>query len=212
MLIDVLLSPGGLQAKLPFVLGWIIAVAVALTVHEFAHAKRADAAGDPTPRSQGRVSLNPIDHYDPIGTTMILLFGIGWGKPVQVNPRAFRNPRRDGIMVALWGALANLITAALFAIPLRLGLAGAYAQPLALIVILNLILAFFNLLPVGPLDGAAVLSGLLPADKARRFDEFSARWGMVLLMAIIFIRPLGQALIWTPVSLLASLLTGHPLY
>jgi len=210
MLIDVLLSSGSLQAKLPFVLSWIIAIAIALTVHEFAHAKRADAAGDPTPRSQGRISLNPIDHYDPIGTTMIVLFGIGWGKPVQVNPLLFRNPRWDGIMVALWGALANLITAAAFAIPIRLGVAGAYLLPLMIIVQLNIVLAFFNLLPVGPLDGAAVLSGLLPPDKARRFDEFSARWGMLLLMAIIFIRPLGRALIWTPVALLTSLLTGYP--
>jgi len=188
-------------------LGWIVAIAVALTVHEYAHAKRADMAGDPTPRSQGRVSLNPLDHYDPIGTTMILLFGIGWGKPVPVNPMYFKHPRRDGIMVALWGALANIITAVVFAIPLRFGYDGAYAGPLGIIVMINLILAVFNLLPVGPLDGASVLAGLLPVDKARRFAEFSARWGMLLLI-IIIMTPLGHLLIWTPVYLMMSLLTG----
>jgi len=206
MLIDVLRSPGSLQDKLPFVLSWIIAIAIALTVHEFAHAKRADAAGDPTPRSQGRVSLNPIDHYDPIGTTMILLFGIGWGKPVQVNPLLFRNPRRDGIMVALWGALANIITAVVFAIPLRFGFAGEYVEPLKIVVYINLILAVFNLLPVGPLDGAAVVAGLLPVARARRFQEFSARWGMLLLLVII-VTPL-RILIFLPVSVMMFLLTG----
>ena len=211
MLLDVLLSGGSVQAKLPFILSWVIAIAIGLTVHEFAHAKRADIAGDPTARSQGRVSLNPLDHYDPIGTTMILLFGMGWGRPVPINPLLFRNPRRDGIMVALWGALANLLTAALFALPIRLGVAGAYMLPLAVIVQLNIVLAVFNLVPVGPLDGAAVLSGLLPVRSARAFDEFSARWGMLLLMAIIIVRPLGYALIWQPTVLLTSLLTGFPL-
>jgi len=187
-------------------LGWIVAIAVALTVHEYAHAKRADMAGDPTPRSQGRVSLNPLDHYDPIGTTMILLFGIGWGRPVPVNPMYFKHPRRDGVMVALWGALANIITAVVFAIPLRLGFAGAYADPLGIIVMINLILAVFNLLPVGPLDGASVVAGLLPVDKARRFEEFSARWGMLLLIVIIM-TPL-RTLIFLPVSLMMFLLTG----
>jgi len=190
------------------IVSWIVALAVALTVHEFAHAKRADMAGDPTPRANGRVSLNPLDHYDPIGTTMILLFGLGWGKPVPVNPMLFRRPRWDGIMVALWGALANIVTAALFAIPLRLGLAGPYTTPLFVIVLLNLLLACFNLLPIGPLDGQSVVSGLLPVDKARKFDEFSMRYGMLLLLAVIMIPQLRNFLIWGPVSLLVFLLTG----
>ncbi len=208
MLLDVLLSSDSIATKLPFLLSWLVAITIALTVHEFAHAKRADMAGDPTPRMNGRVSLNPLDHYDPIGTTMILLFGMGWGRPVPVNPMLFRKPRRDGIMVALWGALANFITAAIFAIPLRAGFAGEYVLPLMIIVMLNLLLGCFNLLPFGPLDGQSVVSGLLPADKARRFDEFSARWGMMLLLAVIIIYPLRQALVWGPVSLLLYLLTG----
>lgn len=184
---------------------WVVALAVALTVHEFAHAKRADLAGDPTPRMNGRVSLNPLDHYDVVGTTMILLFGMGWGKPVPVNPALFRRPRWDGIMVALWGALANIIAAAVFALPLWLSAIPAvravvepYAQGFGTIVMLNLVLAFFNLIPVGPLDGQAVLSGLLPPRAARQFDEFSLRYGMLLLLAII-VTPLGDFLIWVPV-------------
>ena len=206
--IDSIRSISDILPMLPAILGFLVAITIALTVHEFAHAKRADMAGDPTPRMNGRVSLNPIDHYDPIGTTMILLFGMGWGKPVPVNPMLVRNPRRDGIMVALWGALANFITAAIFAIPLRLGVAGDYAETLGIIVVLNLLLGCFNLLPIGPLDGQSVVSGLLPVRNARSFDEFSARWGMLLLLAVIVIRPLTHALILGPVSLLFFLLTG----
>ncbi|MCD6361843.1 MAG: site-2 protease family protein [Armatimonadetes bacterium] len=198
------------------IVGWIVALAVALTVHEFAHAKRADMAGDPTPRMNGRVSLNPLDHYDVVGTTMILLFGIGWGKPVPVNPMLFRHPRRDGIMVALWGALANIIAAVVFSIPLWLTVIPRFAAALSpyyggfqMIVLLNLILAVFNLLPVGPLDGQSVVSGLLPADKARKFNEFSARWGMMLLLLII-VTPLGSLLIWTPVQVAMTLLITLP--
>ena len=211
MLLQVLTSSEPLSAKLPFVLSWLVAVTVALTIHEFAHAKRADMAGDPTPRMNGRVSLNPLDHYDMIGTTMILLFGMGWGKPVPINPVLFRRPRIDGIMVALWGALANFITAAVFAIPLRVGVAGEYALPLMLIVWLNILLGCFNLLPVGPLDGQAVVSGLLPVHSARRFDEFSMRWGLLLLIVVIF-SPLGRTLILTPAHALLYLLTGISLF
>lgn len=189
---------------------WLVALTVALTVHEFAHAKRADMAGDGTARALGRVSLNPLDHYDPIGTTMILLFGIGWGKPVPINPLNFRRPRWDAVAVAAWGAGANILTAIIAGLPIRLGFAGDYAMPLSVIVMLNLVLAFFNLLPLGPLDGAAVVQGLLPLEKARRFAAFSHRWGMMVLMLLIITRA-TTVLIWLPVSLLAWLIMGQPL-
>ncbi len=210
MFIRMLLSGQDLQSMLPFLLSWLVAITIALTVHEFAHAKRADMAGDATPRAHGRVSLNPLDHYDPVGTTMILLFGIGWGKPVPVNPLNFRHPRRDFVAVAAWGAVANILTAVIAGLPIRFGLAGDYVGPLSLIVLINLMLAFFNLLPVGPLDGAAIVQGLLPLGKARRFAEFSQRWGMILLLVIIF-TPLADVLIWTPVHVLGWLITGQPL-
>jgi|LSQX01.1.fsa_nt_gb Zn-dependent protease len=191
---------------------WFVAITIALTVHEFAHAKRAQIAGDETAHALGRVSLNPLDHYDPVGTTMILLFGIGWGKPVPVNPLNFKRPRWDSVAVAAWGAGANIITAAIVGLPIRFGIAGDYLMPLTIIMYLNLMLAFFNLLPLGPLDGSAVVQGLLPVRQARRFAEFSHRWGFMLLMLIIIYRPLAHILIWTPVGLLSWLITGRPLF
>jgi len=199
------------QLTLPMALSWVVAVLVALTVHEFAHAKRADVAGDGTPRGHGRVSLNPLDHFDPVGTTMFLLFGIGWGKPVPVNPVNFHRPRRDAIAVAAWGAVANIMTAVVAGLPIRFGVAGEYEQPLMIIVSLNLVLAFFNLLPVGPLDGAAVVQGLLPLQAARRFADFSQRWGMILLVLLI-LTPLAGILIWLPVRVMTALIIGQPLF
>ncbi|MGC9319494.1 MAG: site-2 protease family protein [Armatimonadota bacterium] len=211
VLIEVVLGGQPLEPLLPFILSWLVAITVGLTVHEFAHAKRADMAGDPTPRNNGRVSLNPLDHYDPIGTTFILLFGMGWGKPVPVNPLNFRNRRRDAIMVGAWGPLSNIIVATLAGLPIRFGIAGEYTLPLAVMVMLNLLLAIFNLLPLGPLDGAGVVEGLLPRRKAIRFSEFTNRYGMVLLFLIILIHPLGNILILTPMQLLGRVITGHNL-
>lgn len=208
MLLSVLTSGQSLQEMLPFVLSWLIAITVGLTVHEFAHAYAADRAGDPTPRANGRVSLNPIDHYDPIGTTMILLFGIGWGKPVPVNPFNFRNIRRDSVVVSGAGIATNIVVAALAAIPIRFGFAGDYVMPLSVMVLLNLILAFFNLLPVGPLDGAGVVEGLLPPRLSEKFTAFSQRWGMILLLVVILFDPITNVLVWGPVSLLGRLLVG----
>lgn len=208
MLLDVLLS-GDIVGNLPFILSWLLAITVGLTLHEFAHAYAADRVGDPTPRANGRVSINPIDHYDPVGTTMILLFGIGWGKPVPVNPMNFRHPRRDSVIVAGAGIATNIVVAVLAGLPIRFGVAGEYVLPLALMVMLNLILAFFNLLPLGPLDGAGVVEGLLPPRQARRFAELTGRYGMLVLLAVILIRPLGRLLIWTPVSYVSYLITGH---
>lgn len=208
MLLSVLTSGQSLQEMLPFVLSWLVAITVGLTIHEFAHAYAADWAGDPTPRANGRVSLNPIDHYDPIGTTMILLFGIGWGKPVPVNPLNFRKLRRDVVIVAAAGIATNIVVAAAAAAPIRFGFAGAYVLPLGVMVLLNLILAFFNLIPVGPLDGAGVVEGLLPGRASQKFAEFSQRWGMILLLAVIVFDPITDVLVWTPVSLLGRLLVG----
>jgi Zn-dependent protease len=203
-----LASGQSLQEMLPVLLSWLVAIIVGLTLHEFAHAYAADQVGDPTPRANGRVSLNPIDHYDPVGTTMIVLFGIGWGKPVPVNPFNFRKIRRDSVIVAAAGIMTNIVIAGLAAIPLRFGFAGDYALPLMLMVLLNLILAFFNLLPVGPLDGAGIVEGLLPPRQSQKFTEFSQRWGMILLLVIIFFRSLRDILVWGPVSLLGQLFVG----
>lgn len=190
-----------------FILSWLVAVTIALTVHEFAHAKVADMAGDGTPRAMGRVSLNPIDHYDPIGTTMILLLGMGWGKPVPINPTNFGHPRRDDALVALAGPGTNIITAALFAMPLRFGFAGEYGQVLQWIVLINLFLAFFNLIPVFPLDGSHILQAILPYEKARNYAIFMSRYGMMVLIVLIF-TGMFRPVVVIPASLLYALLTG----
>ena len=186
-------------------LTWVLALALGITVHEFAHAYRAEQAGDPTPRAAGRISLNPLHHYDPIGSTMILLFGLGWAKPVPVNPAMFRRPRRDEIMVSLWGPLSNLILALVLAIPIRLGFAGVYEGPLSIIILLQIILAVFNLIPVHPLDGSHILSALLPVDKARKLDAIYQQYGLMLLLLVII---LGRETIWSVVRTLWALLLG----
>jgi len=190
-----------------FILSWLVAVTIALTVHEFAHGKVAQLCGDLTAYDMGRVSLNPLDHYDPIGTTMIVLFGLGWGKPVPINPANFGHPRRDDALVALAGPGSNIVTAVLFAIPLRFGFAGEYGQVLQLVVLINLFLAFFNLIPVFPLDGSHILQAILPYEKARSYSSFMQRYGMLFLILII-VTPVVDLLVVIPSRLLYHLLTG----
>jgi len=180
-------------------LTWVVALALGITVHEFGHAWRAEKAGDPTPRAAGRMSINPLDHYDPLGSTLILLVGFGWAKPVPTNPAMFRHPRRDEIMVSLWGPLANIITALILAVPLWLGVAGAYSVPIVYVIRLQLVLAVFNLIPVYPLDGSHILSALLPVDKARRLDAVYRQYGMFLLLGVLLV---AGPVIWTVVRLL----------
>lgn len=195
-------------------LAWLIAVIVAITVHEFSHAKAAEVAGDPTPRAFGRVTLNPVAHYDLVGSTLFLLAGFGWAKPVPINPLAFRHRRRDQVMVALWGPLSNFITAAIFAIPLRLQLTGAYTFPVLIIVFANLMLGVFNLIPVGPLDGAHVLEGALSARANQRLAAFyrkNQQWLLILVLIIFFVpvvRDIVLGIILIPVRLLLYLLVG----
>jgi Zn-dependent protease len=199
-------------------LSWLIAVTVAITVHEFAHAKSAELAGDGTPRRFGRVTLNPVAHYDLIGSTMFLLFGFGWAKPVPINPLAFRHPRRDTVLVSLWGPLSNFITAVIAAVPLRLGvlqLDQPYGRLVMIIVFANLMLGVFNLIPVGPLDGAHVLEGLLSARANQRLAAFYAqnqRWLLLLVLAIVFIPAVGNVIfgpILRFVELVMALLVGR---
>ncbi|MHB1000587.1 MAG: site-2 protease family protein [Armatimonadota bacterium] len=195
-----------------------VAFLVALTVHEYAHARAALAAGDDTAKQAGRISLNPIDHLDPLGTIMFAFmllngFGIAWGKPVPVNPMRFKSPRWDNLKVSIWGPASNLITAVAFGIIFRIVdphipyTYDTYRNLLAMIIMFNLMLAFFNMIPVPPLDGSHVLSSLLPVDKARRFDIAMGKYGMLILLAILFTGIVGR-IIGPPVEFLFVLITG----
>jgi len=193
-----------------------VAFLTALTVHEYAHARAALAQGDDTALRAGRVSLNPIDHLDPLGTIMFVFmmlsgFGIAWGKPVPVNPMRFKSPRWGNLKVSLWGPFSNVLFACVLSILLRVmvqqGIFMSYKPLVETCVLLNLMLAIFNLIPIPPLDGSHILSSLLPYDQARRYDYFMGRYGMIILIGLLLSRVLGS-IIWPPVVILFKLLTG----
>ena len=173
----------------------MVALILCITIHEFSHAFSAWRAGDDTPKAQGRISLNPIDHLDPMGTIMMVVsslagFGIGWGKPVQINPNNFRHPRWDNLRVSLWGPLSNMIFAFVVGLALRFWGSGMSHPVLLFSIVLveiNIGLALFNLIPVHPLDGSHILSALLPYDLARRYDYFMARNGMLVFLGLIML-------------------------
>ena len=195
--------------------GWFVALIVAITIHEFAHAFAADRLGDPTPRIQGRLTLNPLSHLDPLGTLMILFVRFGWGKPVQFDPFNLENPKRDSAIISLAGPVSNIILALLSSLILRILasvsptafiLSSPSLQP---IILLNIILAIFNLIPVHPLDGFKIVAGLLNKNQYGRWMELQ-RYGIFIL--ILLLLPLGpggpfiQGLISGPIKFLVNIL------
>lgn len=201
----------------------MLVLIVSLTIHELAHAKAAEMAGDDTARLAGRISLNPLSHLDPFGTVMMIVssishFGIGWAKPVPVNPMKFRHPRWDNLKVSLWGPLSNLLIALVAAQVIRFGgdkleyndlmIAGTF-------VMINLSLAVFNMIPIPPLDGSHILSSLLPIEKAQRYDRFMGSYGMILFLVMILSPQIGgfdplHWLIGVPRDFLFHIMTGLP--
>lgn len=177
---------------------WLIALTTAVTIHEFSHAFAADRLGDPTPRINGRLTLNPLAHLDPIGTIALLLVHIGWGKPVPIDPFNLRRPRRDAALISLAGPASNLGLAALLSLLLKLSspLISQFLNFLIPpIIILNIALAIFNLLPVPPLDGSKILFGLLPRDLAGEWEAILNQYGLFLLLILIFPLFGGQPLV-----------------
>lgn len=194
---------------LPFRLLEIVTMAIglllAVDIHECAHAWAANELGDPTARYQGRLSLNPIVHLDPMGTLMMLFslfggIGIGWGKPVPVNPWNLRHGRAGQGLVALAGPGSNLILAAALALPLHLGWAraGLAGYLWSILIGVNVSLALFNLLPIPPLDGASVLVGVLSAirqpwayDWVRVLEQIESQAPMIFILLIMVNQALG---------------------
>jgi Zn-dependent protease len=174
------------------------AVLIGFTVHEYSHALVAVRLGDSTPRDQGRLTLNPISHIELVGFLMILMVGFGWAKPVQINPRNFKNPRNDEVLVSLAGPFANLVFGVAFALVVKLlftlapqllfaGNAGSLLyQILNYIVWINLLLAVFNLFPIPPLDGSHILVSLVP-DRFVRFKLIYLRYGRFALIGLILL-------------------------
>ncbi|MEA3346395.1 MAG: site-2 protease family protein [Chloroflexota bacterium] len=176
-----------------------------IDIHECAHAWAANELGDPTARYRGRLSLNPLVHLDPMGTLMMLFslfygFGIGWGKPVPVNPWNLRRGQVGQGLVALAGPVSNLVLAAVLVLPMRAGLlrGGAIGEMWITLISVNVSLALFNLLPIPPLDGASVLIGVLSAIRqpwayewAQALEQFKAQAPMAFMLLIVADQMLG---------------------
>ena len=163
---------------------------IAMVIHEYSHARVAYALGDYTPRLQGRLTLNPAAHVDPIGLLMLFVAHFGWAKPVQINPMNFSNPRRDDILVSLAGPASNLIVAFVALIILVLMAKLDFPLSEGLLVVFNLIIiyninfAIFNMLPIPPLDGSHILRNLLPYELARAYEGLE-RYSFIFLILII---------------------------
>lgn len=176
----------------------IPALLIALTVHEYAHARAAVMLGDPTPRFSGRLTLNPVAHLDPIGLLMLWLFRFGWAKPVPINPNNFTNYRQGMFIVSLAGPVSNMVLALITALVIGVLakfhlLSGDWVKVLWMTYSYNIILAVFNLLPIPPLDGSKVLASLLPGRQGYMFEQIE-QYGPFILIALVYIGVIGTIL------------------
>ena len=175
----------------------LVALTIGFTLHELGHALASVYLGDPTPRLQRRLSLNPLRHLDPTGAlAMFLMVTMGWffawAKPVQIDPRYYPNFRRGMILVAAAGPLMNFIIAlmgaALYGILIQLGIVSPlFSTFISILIIWNLVLMVFNLIPIPPLDGGKILAMLLPGPTAFRYLTWGEQWGLGVILALIFI-------------------------
>ena len=195
-----------------------ISLLISITIHEFSHAFVAYKLGDMTAKRLGRLTLNPLRHLDPVGSVMLALVGFGWGKPVPFNPFNLRNGYKNGTtMVASAGPISNFLTAAVFAIPIRLGIIpwdspytlnilnnftipNLIGDVIELVILFNILLGVFNLIPVFPLDGSKVALGILPDKMASKFIQWEA-YGPIILLGIIMLDWFSDLnLLWTIIS------------
>ena len=193
-----------------------MALIISITVHEFCHALVADRLGDPTPRSRGRLTLNPIAHADLIGTIFLPLMSaltgiptIGWAKPVPIDPYNLKNPKRDEMLIALAGPTGNILLAIICSLILKIF--GIQNILIYLLILINVSLAVFNLLPIPPLDGSKIFLNLLPQEKSLQWQETFDRYGFILLIILVFLpiggAPIFQTIMSPIVKFVLSLLT-----
>lgn len=213
-----------------------IVIFFAIGLHEYAHCKFADMAGDPTPGIYGRVTLKLWKHFEPMGTLMMVIsslygYGIGWGRPAPANPSKMRNPRWDFFTSVAAGPISNVVQAVIYAVVLRFALHGGWfglddvgaaldresnnflPALLVLGVITNLGLAIFNLVPLGPLDGHWLVGLLMPEKQSILWNQWHRRYGGQILIGLILIsqvtgRPILGLIIGPPVLFLFRLFTG----
>ena len=181
---------------LKFLLIFVPVILFSLTIHEYSHAYIANKLGDDTAKRLGRLTLNPLKHLDPIGTILLLLVHFGWAKPVPVDPRNFKDPKKDMLYVAIAGPISNIITAIISGILLKFivfnlasaGAFGAYTVPLiqflVWMIFIGVVLAVFNMLPIPPLDGSRVLYGLLPDHLANSIKKIET-YGILIVFGIM---------------------------
>ena len=198
-------------------------ILLALTFHEYAHAYVAHRYGDDTAKQSGRLSLNPLRHLDPLGTIMIFLVQFGWAKPVPVNPYQLKNPKKDMLWISAAGPLSNMLLALVSGLLLRMlsdfsgttdrdSMAGVLILMVFLSMKINLALAIFNILPIAPLDGSKILSGLLPTRFGKMIFALERYGPFILIGLIIFGRATGVSilggLIWPFVDFFSKLFGG----
>ncbi len=202
ILVMVNIAQNGLSNPKTYIYNLLITIpgiVIGLSFHEFGHAFVSDKLGDPTPRAQGRVTLNPLAHFDPFGFFALIFCGFGWGVPVQIDPRYYKHPRRDEFLVSIAGVTMNLFVAIVFSYILHFiyrnvpydnlatgTLAGTLFNILLQVVIVNVVLMIFNLIPIPPLDGFGIITEIFNLKKTSFYETFYNNGFPILMILMIF--------------------------